>query len=134
MSVQFIGEKKFKRALRDIKVDSKKMLARGLADMAFDTQEEAVQSIRTSPASGKTYRRRGVLHTASSPGNAPRIDRGTLVQNIITKKEGKGYTTGSRKGAPHGFWLEFGTRKMAKRPWLGPAFDKIVKNINRYFK
>lgn len=101
-----------------------------LSKAAFNTQNVAITSMQLSPPTGRTYRRRSVVHTASSEGGPPRIDTGTLIANITVQKEGlMSYTVGSRKDAPHGFWLEFGTSKMAPRPWLQPAAEETRRTL-----
>lgn len=111
--------------------DGKKTLSALLFEAATTTHKLAVDSIRKGARTGNLYGRWGnkKLHQASGPGEVPKSDTGTLVQNITLEKEGKGYTVGSRKGAPHGFWLEFGTSNMAPRPWLVPAFQKMMETI-----
>lgn len=103
----------------------KKMLANMLTEAALETHKNAITSIKEGPANGRTYKRRTITHQASAAGDAPKTDTGALVRNITFEKSSM--TVGSRKDAPHGFWLEFGTSKMAARPWLQPAFDKMTK-------
>ena len=77
---------------------------------------------------GRFYKKKSVVHHASAAGEFPKTDTGELVSNINVRKIGKkDYDVGSRLGAPHGFWLEYGTRNMAARPWLRPSFDKVLK-------
>lgn len=135
LKVEIIGDEALKKQIDKIKRNAPQLLDAGLADMAFDTHQEAIEGIQKSPASGRTYQRRSVLHTASSAGNPPRIDTGNLIKNITFQKEGQShYTVGSRKGAPYGLWLEFGTASIAARPWLTPAYKKVISNSERYFK
>jgi len=123
----------FKKEIAKIKKQAPIELDGILSDMAFDVEAESKRSMQGTPKTGRTYRRGSVSHTASSPGNAPAVDTGQLLQNISVKRRKKAdYDVGSRKGAPHGFWLEFGTRSVAKRPWLTPAFDKIVSRFKSY--
>lgn len=67
------------------------------------------------------YRRKGKAHVASAPGSPPGIDTGKLRAGINTKKLRElvySVNTGDTEYAPH---LEFGTSKMAARPFMGPA-------------
>lgn len=98
-----------------------------LAEAAFRVDEEAKSSIQTGAKTGRTYKRRSVTHQASAPGQAPATDTGRLVSSISAMREAfLKYTVGSReRESPHGFWLEFGTSKMAARPWLTPAAEKV---------
>ena len=135
MSIKIIGDKEFIKSVDLIAKTEPKKLDAALARMAFATDKDAKMSIQGSPATGRAYKRRSITHIASSPGNAPRTDTGQLVRNITVKRDGfLNYTVGSRKGAPHGFWLEFGTRFIAKRPWLTPAYNKVIGKFKEYFR
>lgn len=132
--VTLIGDKELNKEIERIASLAPKAAERISADMAFDVTADSIRSIQKSPPSGRKYKRGSVAHVASSEGNPPRTDTGDLIRNITAKKELSGWTAGSRKGAPHGFWLEFGTRHIAKRPWLQPAYNKVVKNFEFYAK
>ena len=93
-----------------------------------------------SPATGRTYPRKGgKTHTASSPGNPPRPDTGTLINSLRWERRGRsGLDRALIASAEHGYYLEYGTTKMAARPFFGPTalylqtqvrpvFDGIVK-------
>lgn len=76
------------------------------------------------PKSGRTYKRgKAGTHTASAPGEAPAIDYGELVNSIGHKMTGamEGEVT---VGAEYAEALEFGTSKMAPRPFALPAVEK----------
>lgn len=66
--------------------------------------------------SGRTYRRRGIVHQASAPGQPPASDTGTLVNSrvitIIPERTAARMTI-TAAHAPH---LEHGTKKMEPRP------------------
>lgn len=133
-NVELIGAADLDKFLKDIKIQNKKQLGQLLAKMAFSTHAEAVKSIQMGGRSGRVYRRKSVTHQASAPGEPPKTDTGQLVRNVtIENQGGMEYTVGSRKGAPHGFWLEFGTRFIRPRPWLKPAFDKTIKKFRAMF-
>jgi HK97 gp10 family phage protein len=90
---------------------------------------EAKKSIQSHKSSGNVYVRGSISHTASTAGNPPNSDTGNLVKNITIQKISGGYDVGSRKGAPYGVHLEFGTSKMAARPWLTPAFYLALEKL-----
>lgn len=127
--IDVVGEKEVLAAIKKITVDNVRDGDVLLSKMAFVTQGSAIQSIQTTTPTGRTYKRRSVVHQASSAGEFPKTDTGQLVRNITVSKDGiMNYSVGSRKGAPHGLWLEYGTRNMSPRPWLVPTFrDTLVK-------
>ena len=91
---------------------------------------DAIKSMQSSPASGRSYKRRSILHTASSSPNPPRVDQGDLVKSIkalVGRLEA--FVGTNQKYGPH---LEFGTQNMEPRPWLFPAFERQRRNfVNR---
>lgn len=127
--VELQGMKEINALINKMRRNGDDRLQKMLFEGALNTKSEAARSIQAKQSSGRTYQRRTVRHTASLPNNPPNTDTGALVRNITTKKIAKGYDVGSRAGAPHGFWLEFGTSQMAARPWLKPAFERIIKPL-----
>jgi hypothetical protein len=94
---------------------------------AVRIQGDVVRSIQNSPPTGKTYRRGNVLHTASSPGNAPRTDTGRLVQSArVEPTQGGADVVIASNHAVH---LEYGTRNMAPRPHLEPAAERNADEL-----
>lgn len=74
----------------------------------------------------------------SKPGNPPMQQTGRLARNIITGKIGRlRYGVGTRKSfakAPYGFFLDQGTSKMSRRPWLGATIRRKWKGIQAQFE
>lgn len=106
-----------------------------LGEGAIETQSEAQRSILSHQSRGALYvKSSGVTHQASLEGYPPNSDTGTLVKNITVETIKGGYEVGSRKGAPWGAWLEFGTSRVGARPWLQPAYDRVVKTMMDKFK
>ena len=71
-------------------------------------------------------------YTASAPGEAPAYDTEDLRNGIGTYKTGTlvvEVQSRDRKSE----WLEFGTSKMAARPFMRPARDKSEPKIQRLF-
>lgn len=87
---------------------------------------EAQRSITAGSVSGKG-------HVPSAPGEAPNNDTGVLKGNIeAVLKEPLVAEVSSN--APYAAALEFGTSKMAERPYMRPARDKEAGTIGRMFE
>ncbi len=84
-------------------------------------QTAAQISITTGAVSGKG-------HVPSKPGEPPSNDSGVLAGNIETTQAGPlKVLVGSY--APYSKSLEFGTSRMAARPFMVPARDKSKKAV-----
>jgi hypothetical protein len=84
-------------------------------------------SLITGPKTGRVYKRRGITHRASAPGQTPASDTGNLLAHInITY--GRDYAD---VGATvvHGRHLEFREPAKGGRVWLRKAYEKHVKRI-----
>jgi len=96
----------------------------------------AVTSINQGAKSGVTYQlynpRR--THTASSAGQPPATDTGFLVNNIVLDIDNNGLGANVESRADYSAFLEFGTSKMAARPFMQPALEENKPKINRLAK
>ena len=86
-------------------------------------QTEAQISITRGAVSGKN-------HVPSPPGEPPNQDSGVLAGNIETTRAGKLRVRVTSK-AGYSSALEFGTSKMAARPFMRPARDKMRPQIEK---
>lgn len=86
-------------------------------------QTEAQISITRGAVSGKN-------HVPSKPGEPPNQDTGVLAGNIETTRAGKLRVRVTSK-AGYSSALEFGTSKMAARPFMRPARDKMRPQIEK---
>lgn len=116
--------------------------AERLAEMVVErTAQGAVAHAKVSmaePKSGRTYPRGAVrrgkgekrrvvayrFHRASAPGEAPAIDTGHLVNSFFTKKLGR-LVRIIGVNAEYAAALEFGTERIAPRPYLRPALNAV---------
>ena len=98
---------------------------KGMVDATELVREEMIRLIRDPPKSGKIYRRRGVRHQASAPGEAPANWTGHLVASISTDYNfAENNLIGNiNVSAKYAGYLEFGTRKMMPRPFAQRAVD-----------
>ena len=76
-------------------------------------QTTAQKSITTGAVSGK-------FHVPSRPGEPPKADTHTLDRQIETAQTGPMQVEVS-SNAPYSAYLEYGTSRMAARPFMGPA-------------
>jgi phage gpG-like protein len=101
-------------------------------DVAMDTQQEAVRGIQRGPASGQP---RSDGSRASAPGEFPMSDTGRLASNVDmilatpAKMQAKVGTN-----IIYGAYLEFGTSRMAARPWLERSFRKAAEGVAKELK
>lgn len=96
--------------------------ARAVLAATEAVRTEAVRLILNTPKSGRVYRRRGIEHQASAPGEAPASDTGTLVSRIHTDYSRIGELVGVvRASAAHAPHLEYGTARIEPRPFMRPA-------------
>lgn len=77
-------------------------------------------------------RLRASLYTDASNVNFYKVEIGTDLSKVRRRKrkKGKGVST-NVEYAPH---VEFGTYKMAARPFLRPAYNKNVEKLNKKIK
>lgn len=136
----------------------KPIILKASIEAAFEIKDEIKQSMVDSPgwAEKTYYRKGGRKHHPSYPGNPPRVDYGVLHDSISVNWEGSGMAHGevgsrakssdgveqptregevligtsvkAKDGNPLWLYLEGGTSKMRKRPFLLGALKKY-KNI-----
>lgn len=94
---------------------------------AQNIRNNAIRSIKNTPATGRTYKRGSITHTASSAGNPPRNDTGRLVGTINASVGKLEAIIGAY--AQYASWLEFGTRNMQPRPFMFPALEQERKSF-----
>lgn len=118
--------------LKRIESTSEQDVADVINDTLITTQNYAVTSIQSGPATGKTYRKYkpNRTHRASSAGEAPMSDTGRLASNISYEMATASALVG-RVGTniKYGPMLEFGTSNMAPRPWLNSAFEMATITV-----
>jgi len=121
----------------------KDQLKERMQDACMAVRLKAIDLIRT-PGKGAIYetyfwtdaqgnvrpgRPRGKPHQASAPGDPPTTDTGELQQSIAfeVSADGREGKVGTNKA--HGLYMEFGTHRVAPRPWLRIAFEQSEKEI-----
>lgn len=92
-------------------------------------------SFGSGPA-GRAYKRgpknkKGAkTHVASSPGYAPNVDIGTLRASIHQTRAGN-LTYHIAAGTIYAEYLEYGTARMAARPYMTPVFEAWGSKIEK---
>lgn len=67
----------------------------------------------------------------SKPGEPPHKDKGRLRASISYEIASDGKSAKVGTNVKYGKMLEFGTKKMAARPWLRPTFNKCLAEIKK---
>lgn len=94
---------------------------RGVVAATEAVHSEAVGLILDTPKTGRIYRRRSVEHQASAPGEPPASDTGRLVNSIRTEYDAAALQGTVIASTEYAAALEYGTRRMAARPYMRPA-------------
>lgn len=105
--------------------DVVKSTKRVLYDGSDMIRAEAFRSISAGSVYGKN-------HVPSAPGEPPNRDTGVL-QAHIENRMVSDLEAEVSSNAPYAAPLEFGTSKMAARPYMRPARDKVAPEMQRLF-
>ena len=131
------NKKQFFKVLEQRLIDAPEInIRRALFKSGAAVRNTAVESIAQSPKTGRTYTRGNIVHQASAAGEPPATDTGRLVNSIYHDVENRGREIIGIVGAgvDYAIHLEFGTSKMAARPFLQPALRNNAKTITNIFK
>lgn len=128
-NMEIIGLEKLTKKLLKLPAEATASVKTEILKGAVLVESEAKRSIQRGVKSGRTYRRGGIVHRASAPGEAPATDRGALVRSISHQVFAAGLEILVGTRIKYGSALEFGTSKISPRPWLFPAFKKYQKSI-----
>lgn len=130
---QVTGMNELLRNLKGLSVDIPKAIDEAVVEVALDVKADAVKSIQQVSAGGVVTRYtqggNSFDHMVSKEGDAPNTDTGRLASSIAMSHDqgsGEAHVSTDVDYAEH---LEFGTVKMAARPFLEPALDKNEKNL-----
>jgi hypothetical protein len=107
-----------------------------LKKAVYDIHNHLVKKLSGS-RSGRTYKVAGTkrTYTASAPNQAPATRTGDLRTSYRPVVEGTGFFAKGIVGSPldYSVFLEYGTRKMAKRPHLRQSFDETKSEWLKHF-
>tara|TARA_Y100001938_G_scaffold132268_1_gene190383 strand:+ start:303 stop:734 length:432 start_codon:yes stop_codon:yes gene_type:complete len=134
VTAKVIRKPRTQAVLRDYEGDLRALVGRA-ANLVRNT---AVESINQGSKSGVVYEKYSPrrTHRSSAAGEPPATDTGFLVQNIIIVMDiaGKGLSANVESRADYSEALEFGTSKMAARPFMQPALEENKPKIRRLQK
>ena len=113
---------------------TKAQVIRGIAKATLAIEREAKISI--SKSAGRSTGPRGgtVWLTPSKPGDPPHIRTGLLKSSIGHDFQEGGLVGRVGTDLKYGKFLELGTVNMEARPYLRPAFDRITRRVERFFR
>jgi HK97 gp10 family phage protein len=113
------------KKLDQIQAGTVKAAEQVLTDAARQMRNTAEDKMRqVSP--GRFYKE----HQASRPGDYPNVDTGALVNSLFFElNKGRLEAKFGTKGIPYARFLEYGTVKMAPRPFIRPSYNKHYKTV-----
>lgn len=99
---------------------------------ALKVEGTAKERIQRGPKTGRVYPRgKGRVHRASAPGESPATDTGTLASRIYSELRASGHEATVYGAVSYAGYLEFGTSRMAPRPYLAPALETHAEEFVR---
>lgn len=132
LDVDIVGLKALTDQLIALGADADDVIEGAIFDLANETRNLAVAGISGGAKTGRTYRRGNVTHIASAPGQYPASDTGRLAGSIKAIISGTTAIVGTN--VAYGQMLEFGTSRMAARPWLLPSFKAASIGLEKGLK
>lgn len=117
MSLTVVGMKKHLGRLRAISDTIEPNTVQLLLEMGELVRQTAMASIRENTI-------RGPGHIPSLPGNPPKGDTGRLELGIEVELRASEKTVNVISRAPYSAALEFGTSRIAPRPFMRPALQQ----------
>ena len=127
VTTRVTSKPRYNSVINQYTADSKQLVGRA-GNLVRNT---AVQSIQQGAKSGVIYQKYNPrrTHRASSAGQPPATDTGFLVNNIGLKIDSDGLGASVESRADYSVFLEFGTSKMAARPFMQPALESNKSKI-----
>lgn len=138
-----IDSTKFKQSTKVLQQKMEARVFKAIVDSVMKLQGDMKNSISTR-SGGRKYKRKNGFHIASKAGDAPNTDTGFLVNSILQNVsraalEGKVFVDPNKTNQGlnvinYAKWLEYGTSKMAKRPFFRPAIGKNKELIRNWIR
>lgn len=126
VTIRLEGSEQLQRELRRLSDDLREEAGKTVLATAVEMRADIVKSIQSGPASGRTYRKSNPTrtHTASAPGQPPMTDTGRLANSITFDRLGD-LTAVVETKVEYSVHLEYGTSRMAARPFFRPAVERM---------
>ena len=128
------GADKLMKQLRRLPLDARAGIGRALAVSVMELDSYAKQKIQGGGRGGRTYHRRSVTHQSSAAGEYPKTDTGQLVSSLFFRVGADKLSAFFGTKLAYGRYLEFGTSRMAPRPWLRPTLKANEGRISDRLK
>jgi HK97 gp10 family phage protein len=119
--------------LTKLPADVRREVMKSLVTVANNIRTTAVKKINKQ-GQGILYGKGRKAHRASAPGDPPSKDTGNLQSSINVTKDEKTLSAKVTVGANYGMELEFGTRKMAARPFMRPSIEENKADLPAGFR
>jgi HK97 gp10 family phage protein len=106
-----------------------KKRAAAAVDLAATELQSAMKLQLSTAGTGRKHAT--LRYQSSAPGNPPAVQTGHLRRSVQVDRSQVASNLRATVGTnvPYGRYLEFGTRKMAARPWARPAIAVWKKTI-----
>jgi HK97 gp10 family phage protein len=130
-----IGSKEVAKAISKVQSEYEDAYRAHVKTATLVLHNEAVKQIRNkSPGTPQTRYKPKREVVAAKPGEAPNTDTGTAIKNIGWEITEDGFSGVVGSNLKYLKWLEFGTKLMEARPWLGPALEITKKQLKAIFR
>jgi|TARA_R100000455_G_C6273261_1_gene130650 HK97 gp10 family phage protein len=124
VSLRIVRKSRHRAVLSEYKKNVTTYLVRA-GNLVLNTAKTSIQSGNKSGVMRPSGTR------SSAAGEPPQADTGYLAQNIVLAIDSDGMGVGVESRAEYSVFLEFGTSKMAARPFMFPALEQNKKKIRR---
>jgi HK97 gp10 family phage protein len=134
--VDVVGDERLRRLLRRLDDRYEEKLWSTLTEQGQLLEGAIARTLQQgSPGRGRVYPSAGgglnTTHQASAPGDPPASDTGNLINSIGTDFRRAELSVLVGTEVEYAPFLEYGTRRMAPRPFMRPAYQSREAAIER---